>query len=91
MKYRVKDGVVLLTMFGKPYLFPSRRSGIALPFLITLTDRLASLLKDGPDSLANGASLQGCMQNDEAIILSGEEESKIRRLIKLNYIEEVRE
>lgn len=45
MKYRVKDGVVLLSICDSYFLFPSRDSGVSVPFLITADEKLVSILK----------------------------------------------
>lgn len=75
MKVRLKDGVVLFQVEDTFFLFPSRRSGVHLSFLITLSPKLASALQSQGQSAPN--------------IFSENEQEKLQRLIRLGYVEEV--
>ena len=75
MRYRVKKGVVLFSMLGQNYLFPSRKAGIPIAFLVSISDELTSILKEKTDLIV--------MQD-----LDMELQKKINRLLKLGYIEE---
>ena len=74
MAYRLKTGIVLFELCGESYLFPSRRSGVHLGFLITVPPALAALLRQEP-----GAAAQ---------TLHEEERKKLQRLLKMGFVEE---
>lgn len=72
MKYGLKEGVVLFDLCGESFLFPSRRSGVKLAFLIGAPPALAALLRQ-----ETGAD------EDK---LSQEERDKLRRLVKRGFV-----
>ena len=74
MTYRVKAGVALFGLCGESFLFPSRRSGVKLGFLIALPPALADLLRQG-----SGPAVES---------LSEEEQNKLQQLLKNGFVEE---
>ena len=75
MKVILKEGVVLFQVEDTFFLFPSRKSGVHVPFLITLSPELASALQNH-----TLAALE---------TLSEKDKEKLQRLIRLGYVEEV--
>ena len=72
MKYRLRNGVVLLNICDSCYLFPSRNSGVKLPVIISAPEELVSVLNDQVSILDVKEEIQ----------------KKIKRLMKNGYIEE---
>lgn len=72
MKYRPAKGVALYSICGSYYLLPSISSGIRMRMNITVPDELLDVLRG----------------NEIAYDLSTKTKDKIRRLLKLKYIEE---
>jgi len=72
MNYKISKGVVLLNICGSYFLFPSRDSGISLPFLVSATEELASVLNN-------------CVSDDD---IQNSTKQKLQRLLRMGYIEE---
>lgn len=52
MRYKPADGVVLFPMCGACFLFPSRKSGIPVPFISPVPQELVPVLQgEAPDRL----------------------------------------
>ena len=79
MNYQVRKGVALFQMCGEYFLFPSRESGIRLPFIISVSDRLAVLLLPETGDETKRQVLSS---------LNEQEKKKLSRLTVLRYIEE---
>lgn len=74
MNYRLSNSVVLFRMCGEDFLFPSRKEGNLIPFIISLSSELASALRQEKTV---------CTEN-----LSAEDCKKLQRLAKLRFVEE---
>ena len=74
MRYRLKKGVVLFSVCGKCFLFPSREAGNFPPMLLSVTEELASVL-----SPASPAATRE---------LSPETRKKLQRFAAVGIIEE---
>ena len=75
MNYRIKPGVVTVSMFDKIFLFPSRKANARISAVISLTPELASYLHQQNDCL-------------NFSMLGSESRDKLKRLETLGYIEE---
>ena len=73
MKYQLKNGVVLFSVCDAYFIFSSRKSEASLHVLIRVSDELLSVLTNHNDSLNE---------------ISDQTSAKIRRLIRMGYIEE---
>ena len=72
MNYKLAKGVVLLNICDSYFLFPSRNSGISVPFLVTAAEELVSVLNSR------------ISEND----IQEKTKQKLSRLLRMGYIEE---
>lgn len=73
MTYRLRKGVVVFSMCGEDFIFPSREADRLPPAILTLTPDLAEALKKGANTDSYG--------------FSPEEQKKLQRLAAAGYIE----
>ena len=74
MNYRVNHDAVLFQMFGDYYMFPVKKPDGPISFLISLSPELAAFLQE-PLQMSESA-----LKKSDLV--------KLKRLIKLGYVEE---
>ncbi len=74
MGYKLKKGIVLLKIFDEHYLYPSRKSGMMIGFLVSLSRNLKEFLVN-----------ENCFDVKD---LSEQEQKKLQNLIKSGFVEE---
>ena len=75
MPYRLKKGVILFSICGKSFLFPSREADSLPPVILSVSGELLSALN----------SLEPCQD------YSTETANKLRHLISAGFVEEYQE